>query len=253
MTMKGDGMVIAYPFRWSWGPSEDILYLEWIRRCWHPAASPAQPNGNSGIAPNPLPGTDVPLELRVHHHQQQAAHRFLTGDALQRMTERFMSFLSEEIDGDNRIRTYTEVLRMRIAWMLNRTPTQVDVCTNVAACDPGAWGPERTQNGKYPLDQFWAERFLVRGDEKTGPKYSLDGLSGGFIAYGGGPYMCPGRHFAKQEIRGSVAVFKAYYELEIVDRPRGWLPKVNRNFMALGPCLLANRFPFAFGERVHSK
>ncbi|GIJ83168.1 hypothetical protein Asppvi_001687 [Aspergillus pseudoviridinutans] len=60
---------------------------------------------------------------------------------------------------------YSEVLRMRIALMLKRTPTQSDVrlgpwqldkgrfivlSTQVVAHDEAVWGPDRTQNGKYP-------------------------------------------------------------------------------------------------------
>ncbi|KAF7155431.1 hypothetical protein CNMCM5623_007502 [Aspergillus felis] len=60
-------------------------------------------NDNSGIDPTPLRGTHVPPERRVYFHQHQSAHRFLTGQALRRMTERFMRFLSDEINDDTRI------------------------------------------------------------------------------------------------------------------------------------------------------
>lgn len=58
---------------------------------------------NSGIAPTPLPNTHVRQELRLYHHQHQAAHRFLTGEALRRMTDRFMRFLSEELHHDTTV------------------------------------------------------------------------------------------------------------------------------------------------------
>lgn len=57
-------------------------------------------NDVSGIALNPLPGTDVPPRLRIYHYQHSSAHRFLAGDALRQMTERFMGFLSDEIHHD---------------------------------------------------------------------------------------------------------------------------------------------------------
>lgn len=164
--------------------------------------------------------------------------------------------------------------------MLNRTPVQSDfrlgqwvfrrgrfitLSTQVAAHDPEAWGPERTQGGKQPLDRFWAERFLVPAksgrsqdqdqdqDQKGSSdarEFSLDGLSGAWIPYGGGSFMCPGRHFAKQEIMGSVAVFRAYYDLEIVDRPRGWMPKPDTYFYGVGAMPPGEKIPFRIRRKV---
>lgn len=83
------------------------------------------------------------------------------------------------------------------------------------------------------LDQFQAERFLmprgsadnIAGDEKATPDYlrgdkyefSLDGLAGLWLPYGGGQRMCPGRHFAKAEIISTTAVLISQYDLELVD------------------------------------
>ncbi|KAJ5735341.1 uncharacterized protein N7483_000466 [Penicillium malachiteum] len=157
---------------------------------------------------------------------------------------------------------YAEVLRMRIAMLLNRTPVQALVkfgpwhlqrgkfilmSSQHAAHDDKVWGPKYTQDGKYPLSQFWAERFLVK-DDMGRDQFSLDGLSGGWIPYGGGNFMCPGRHFAKQEILGSVAVFQAYYEL-VIDRPRGWLPRPDRRFYGVGAMPPAEPIPFRIRRR----
>lgn len=38
------------------------------------------------------------------------------------------------------------------------------------------------------------------------PYFSLDGLNGSWIPYGGGFRACPGRHFAKREILMTLAV-----------------------------------------------
>ncbi|KAJ5484691.1 Cytochrome P450 [Penicillium expansum] len=78
---------------------------------------------------------------------------------------------------------YAEVLRMRIALLLNRTPVHTEaqlgpwrlkrgqfivMSTQHAAYDDEAWGPRRMQDGRYPLDQFWAERFLVQDEGGQG-------------------------------------------------------------------------------------
>lgn len=82
-----------------------------------PSAMHIYHNDVSGIAPNPLPGTNVPPRLRVYHHQYASGHRFLTGEALRQMTERFMRFLSEEIHHDASIGgEWTEMPDLYVFW-----------------------------------------------------------------------------------------------------------------------------------------
>ena len=100
------------------------------------------------------------------------------------------------------------------------------------------------EEGRWSVEEFWAGRFLVRHGPEANSKdnaaapisekerlgsvgtdtgipaperrnFSLDGLAGSWIPYGGGPFMCPGRHFAKQEIIGSFALFVSYFEIEL--------------------------------------
>ncbi|KAL4916491.1 cytochrome P450 [Aspergillus aurantiobrunneus] len=153
---------------------------------------------------------------------------------------------------------YAEVLRLRVALLLNRTPTQgaaqlgpwklergrfIVMSTQHAARNEAAWAAH-TQDGKHPVDEFWAERFL----DKDG-QFSVDGLGGGaWIPYGGGAFMCPGRHFAKQEMLGSVAVLLAHYELEL-EVPDGWIPPVNRRFYGVGAMPPAETVPFRIRRR----
>ncbi|KAJ5175871.1 Replication factor C subunit 1 [Penicillium canariense] len=75
------------------------------------------------------------------------------------------------------------------------------------------------------------------------------GLSGAWIPYGGGGFRCPGRHFAKQEILGSVAIFQSYYELEVVDRPKEWLPRPDHRFYGVGAVPPAAPIPFRIRRR----
>lgn len=127
---------------------------------------------------------------------------------------------------------YAETLRLHVSFLLSRTPKRGDyqlhpynlrqnnpivMSSDLAVKDPRIWGTARCQR---PLDQFWADRFLTRQegeDGKANVVFSMEGLESAWIPYGGGALMCPGRHLAKQEIIGSVAIFTAYFDLELCD------------------------------------
>lgn len=92
------------------------------------------------------------------------------------------------------------------------------------------------------VNQFWAERFLVfpafsahKGipspapDElpshdrigsiqpttkSTIPEFTLKGRPTHWFPYGGGHRMCPGRHFAKQEIISTLAIMLTLFDIE---------------------------------------
>lgn len=127
---------------------------------------------------------------------------------------------------------YAETLRLRVSFILSRTPKRSDyqlypynlrkgnpilISSDLASNDRSIWGSARC---KRPLDQFWADRFLVQQKEENGGEkvgFSMEGLDSAWIPYGGGALMCPGRHLAKQEIIGSVAVFSAYFDVRLRD------------------------------------
>lgn len=76
----------------------------------------------------------------------------------------------------------------------------------------------------HPVDEFWAERFLIYPSDPNsgplkhkdqydssekdqepngkgkGPKFSLGGLSGAWMLFGGGRRQCPGREFASKRL-----------------------------------------------------
>lgn len=48
------------------------------------------------------------------------------------------------------------------------------------------------------------------------PIFTTEGLHGIFLPYGGGQNMCPGRHFAKQEILLTVAALMSSFDIELL-------------------------------------
>ncbi|OCL10073.1 cytochrome P450 [Glonium stellatum] len=149
---------------------------------------------------------------------------------------------------------YAEVLRLRVAITMTRTDEFGDfnlagytvpkhkpivIFSRTAALNEEAW----TLAGRppsRPLEEFYADRFLAYPDatndkgrassnpaelssetettenlEPAEPQFSLDGLAGCWLPYGGGQRMCPGRHFAKNEIIGTFALLFSRYEIQL--------------------------------------
>lgn len=89
-----------------------------------------------------------------------------------------------------------------------------------------------TQAGRaptVPLSRFQAERFLVATSSESqkpgeaasrvargGVSFSLDKLAGIWTPFGGGHWLCPGRHFAKNEILTTVALLYSRFEIQIL-------------------------------------
>ncbi|KAH8652809.1 cytochrome P450 [Tricladium varicosporioides] len=103
-----------------------------------------------------------------------------------------------------------------------------------AHTDESIWN---TQNGKHPLENYWARRFVVDPKDNTsgptrnswlgkksdlnvkgsdGTYFSLDGLDGAWIPYGGGGNMCPGRILAKRIMLLMTAMLTTDFEIEIL-------------------------------------
>ena len=143
---------------------------------------------------------------------------------------------------------YAETLRLRMHFYVIRMPDRVDmpiqdwiiprkkvavVSTTVAHLDSKAWNTGPTK--EYPLDMFWVGRFLVR--DVTDPSrqsihspplrstnegtndatFSLKGLEGSWIPYGGGPRQCPGRHFAKRQILHTIALVVSLFDCKFLN------------------------------------
>ncbi|KAL8847243.1 MAG: hypothetical protein Q9221_007699 [Calogaya cf. arnoldii] len=109
------------------------------------------------------------------------------------------------------------------------------VNTWLAHNDPTVWN---TKKDAFPLDSFWAQRFLVDPtDPSSGPlveqdrrqdtdktafeerkevRFSKDGLEGSWIPFGGGHHACPGRILAKRIMLLSCAMMLTLFDINIL-------------------------------------
>ena len=183
---------------------------------------------------------------------------------------------------------YAETLRLRVALIVTRTPEREDfhlddwifpkqriiaLSSRSAAMNPAIWNAG-TPEDPHPLDQFWADRFLVYPNDANsgpsrkahstiekperkqgledkrgkGPLFSMENVAGGWIPYGGGDRICPGRHFAKQEIIGSFAMLFKHYEIELLTS-KDWEPKPNMRFFPFGGLPPVGKVPFRIRRR----
>ncbi|KAE8382376.1 cytochrome P450 [Aspergillus bertholletiae] len=114
--------------------------------------------------------------------------------------------------------------------------------TGLAHSDESVWN---TRNGQYPLDTFWARRFLINPtDARSGPlrkdrpqpfvptagrggkrvndqgpspgQFTLEGLEGSWIPYGGGQHACPGRIVAKRIILIASSMMATMFDIDLL-------------------------------------
>ena len=125
---------------------------------------------------------------------------------------------------------YVETLRLHVASFVFRGPDRKDldlggwriprdsailVSSYSAQTDPKVWNVSDDPHCP-PADMFWARRFLEETKGKE-PEFSLKGRSAAWIPYGGGQKICPGRHFAKQEMIVSLAILLTLFDIEMID------------------------------------
>lgn len=153
---------------------------------------------------------------------------------------------------------YAETLRLNTGIVIGRTPrdgpfkvgewtypkdSKILSLPRTAAMDSSRWNTGNPENS-HPVDTFWADRFIVYPDDASSgplkkpssncekartPEFSLRGLSGSWFPYGGGTPMCPGRHFAKQEMIVCMAVLAASYDIEL-KAPEGFAPQPDLSY-----------------------
>ncbi|KAL2173171.1 cytochrome P450 [Thermothelomyces heterothallicus CBS 202.75] len=129
---------------------------------------------------------------------------------------------------------YTETLRLRMNFNVVRNVRQsftmagytirggslLQVPTLVAHYDEDVWGAE-----SHPASEFWAGRHIKYTDEPDAEGrvtrkrvFAMAGRTGSYFPYGGGNLICPGRHFAKQEIMLTIALLISRFDIEFL----GW-------------------------------
>jgi len=120
---------------------------------------------------------------------------------------------------------YTETLRLRVHINISREITQdieidghilktghiVVASTYIGHTMDPSWITE-----KYPVKEFYPERFLIFDEKGSTPKFSVGGAGGKMFPYGGGIHLCPGRHFAKQEIMVAIALMILRFDFEML-------------------------------------
>ncbi|KAF2274030.1 cytochrome P450 [Westerdykella ornata] len=107
-------------------------------------------------------------------------------------------------------------------------------------------------DGKHPSSEFWPDRFLLPESSDTideEEKFSLEGRQGQWIPFGLGEHMCPGRHFAKQEMIISFAVLTHFFEFELLTPP-GWRPDNDLSRYGFGTQQPKQKVPFRVRRRT---
>ena len=157
----------------------------------------------------------------------------------------------------------------------------VGLSSRAGALNTDVWNTG-TESDPHPLEEFWEERFLtypenpysgpLRRNEATSspnreelnivpgkfkepqrdPIFSLQGLQGAYIPFGGGLGICPGRHFAKHEVAFTIARFVLTYDVAI-QTPTEWRPKMDTSFFPGGSLPPKDRVPFRIRRRSSIK
>ncbi|MCJ1270046.1 hypothetical protein MMC22_009940 [Lobaria immixta] len=180
---------------------------------------------------------------------------------------------------------YAEMLRLRVETQTVLSSDREDIRINewqfpkktlilvpcgAAHRDLSFWN---TKEGEHPVDQFWADRFLIYPDDRRSgprkngtadldkfgekateaaadpgkPKFVNSGLANSFIPYGIGERTCPGRGFARREIIAFCAIMVHQFDLEILSTEKDF--KISPAFYGLGTQRPLRKIPFKVRKR----
>ena len=130
----------------------------------------------------------------------------------------------------------------------------------------------------HPIDEFWADRFLTyphqddpvagggsvnhrspfseKGEEanpcgSSTPVFSLKGLENCWVPFGGGPTLCPGRKFAKNEMLASFAILSTKFDVELLVTSGRKKKKIepDMSFLSIGTVPPKGDVPFRIRRR----
>jgi cytochrome P450 len=120
---------------------------------------------------------------------------------------------------------YTETLRLRAHFSVTPEIIQdieidghilkaghlVMASTYTAHTLDSAWTSSR-----YPVRDFYPERFLIFDEKASAAKFSTGEAGGKTFPYGGGIFRCPVRNFAKQEVMAAIAFMLLTFDFEVL-------------------------------------
>ena len=174
--------------------------------------------------------------------------------------------------------TRTPEQDFRIGEWLFPSSTTIALSSRTGAMNPNVWNAG-TPEDPHPLDTFWADRFLKYENEPTSgplrrdtstvkeifghsntideddrrgkfarkPYFSMEGVAGGWIPFGGGQRMCPGRHFAKQEIIGTLVTLLTHFEIKLKEVVKQ--PECDMRYFPFGGLPPTKKIPFSMRRR----
>ena len=174
---------------------------------------------------------------------------------------------------------YAEVLRIRVQVKIQRMALQdvnfcgwdikkgeiISIGSGNEAMDERIWNAG-SESDPHPLSEFWADRFLLypkdptsgplnptngfnipeKVDHKGEPKFSLGGLANSWIPFSGAPRLCPGRHFAKQEMISAAAIMLTALEIELKTNQK---PENDKSYFGFGTLPPKGKIPCRIRRR----
>ena len=185
------------------------------------------------------------------------------------------------------LRLYQTVALMRMSdqdfeldgWRFRKN-RMIFLCSRSVHLNASLWntGPADAPHRHYPIDEFWADRFLTypnqedpvarepvnhqspfseKGEEGSPcggptPVFSLKGLENCWVPFGGGPTLCPGRTFAKNEMLASFAILSTKFDVELLLETSGREKKKiepDMSFLSIGTVPPKGDIPFRIRRR----